>query len=220
MRFYDLLDQRWDSLRANLGKKFTTQKFRNLVEKDAPDIWREIVKRYGLGGRGGGKPFSPSKVLANYLERKVKTGTVESLGLTESEPGYGSHLVSLWEVVDIPPSPQDLEFVEGGKRFRTHLIRERDHRVRAEVLRERGIAGLSCDLCLTAAPAIPKEFRSSVFEVHHNTAPVAGGERKNSTKDMALLCACCHRAIHRLIAKIGWVTVGEAKRFLCQEIPF
>lgn len=41
------------------------------------------------------------------------------------------------------------------------------------------------------------------------------GERKTRVADLALLCATCHRLLHRLIAKErAWVGVDEAQQLL------
>jgi 5-methylcytosine-specific restriction protein A len=59
-------------------------------------------------------------------------------------------------------------------------------------------------------------FDEAAFEAHHllPLALLAEG-RKTKLEDVALLCANCHRLIHRAIATEGrWLTLDEARAVL------
>jgi hypothetical protein len=96
--------------------------------------------------------------------------------------------------------PQDLEYTEGGKILRTHLRTERDGnatRLAKELARKRARNGkLACEACA----CVPEEdYRGlDLIEAHHRL-PLSRGIRSTKPKDFAMLCPCCHRAVHKLI---------------------
>ncbi|WP_237355028.1 HNH endonuclease signature motif containing protein [Rhizobium phaseoli] len=60
---------------------------------------------------------------------------------------------------------------------------------------------------------MPLEFQEALFEAHHIRPLAETGERLTKVSDLALLCACCHRLIHKAIASTGqWLSVGDIKR--------
>jgi hypothetical protein len=97
-------------------------------------------------------------------------------------------------------APQDLEYTEGGKVLRTHLKTERDGkaaRLAKELARSRSKNGkLTCEACA----CVPEtDYRGlDLIEAHHRT-PISKGLRSTSVEDFAMLCPCCHRAVHKLI---------------------
>jgi len=97
-------------------------------------------------------------------------------------------------------APQDLEYTEGGKVLRTHLRTERDgyvSRLAKELARKRSKSGkISCEACA----CVPEDdYRGlDLVEAHHRT-PLAQGVRETKPEDFAMLCPCCHRAVHKLI---------------------
>lgn len=59
------------------------------------------------------------------------------------------------------------------------------------------------------------ELSEAMFEAHHIKHLVATSERNTKLRDMALLCANCHRMIHRAIAlEKCWLNIEEAKMVL------
>ncbi len=96
-------------------------------------------------------------------------------------------------------TPQDLEYSEGGKVLRTHLRTERDGnaaRMAKELARKRSKNGkLACEACA----CVPEDdYRGlDLIEAHHRI-PLSQGVRKTKPEDFAMLCPCCHRAVHRL----------------------
>lgn len=112
--------------------------------------------------------------------------------------------------------PIDAEFKEGETVTRTHQLRERDKSVRRKALDRclKKHGKLVCELCGFDANGIDTAFADSMFEAHH-IVPLseATGQRNTRLSDISLLCACCHRFIHRLIAsKKQWMTISEARQ--------
>jgi len=97
-------------------------------------------------------------------------------------------------------APQDLEYTEGGKVLRTHLRTERDGnaaRLAKESARKRSKSGkLTCEAC----GCVPEDdYRGlDLIEAHHRI-PLSRGVRETKPEDFAMLCPCCHRAVHKLI---------------------
>jgi 5-methylcytosine-specific restriction protein A len=119
--------------------------------------------------------------------------------------GIGS---SLWGEKDVPED----EFREGGLLTRLHYRRERNPQVRRGLLERRWTAGLECEMCGIARPDLDRGLQEALFEAHH-LVPIADAvERATKLSDVALLCACCHRLLHRAIAlQKRWITPAEAR---------
>lgn len=112
-------------------------------------------------------------------------------------------------------SREEPEFYEGRLLTRLHLYRERNPRVRARLLLSRRADGLRCEICDQTYSHIPQEMVEALFEAHHVIPVAEAGERRIRVQDMALLCACCHRLIHRAISVKGrWVSVAEVRSIL------
>ena len=89
---------------------------------------------------------------------------------------------------------------EGGRALVEHLRRERSRQL-AEAKRRayRSEHGqLNCEACRLSESDLPATIGEGCFEVHH-LAPLAGRRTSSPTRiaDLALLCANCHRLIHR-----------------------
>lgn len=110
-------------------------------------------------------------------------------------------------------SNNDDVFVEGKLVTETHVRRERDPKLRKRLLEERrAVGGLKCDVCGCLQDGQAPALREAIFEAHHVLPLSAGQERQTQLKDMALLCANCHRMVHRAIAQNKrWLTIDEAK---------
>jgi hypothetical protein len=99
----------------------------------------------------------------------------------------------------IAPDPH-LSAVEGDPKLVFHLRRERDDAL-AYAKREamRGADGhLECEACGFLAHRVYPGLSGDVYEIHHRLPlSQAAGKVTTRLKDLALLCANCHRAIHR-----------------------
>lgn len=107
---------------------------------------------------------------------------------------------------------EDVEFYEGRLLTQRHLRRERSPRLRKAFLMKRQGDRLCCDICAEAHMALPPELRTAAFEAHHIVPIASVGEGATKVSDLALLCATCHRLLHRMIAlKRAWVGLPEAR---------
>jgi 5-methylcytosine-specific restriction protein A len=111
---------------------------------------------------------------------------------------------------------EDVEFAEGRVATEAHKRRERNPKLRKKLLhKKRKLGPLVCEICGCIEPASP--FGEAIFEAHHVLPLAAGSERRTKLSDLALLCANCHRMLHRAIsAKRQWIDMPEASVFLKQ----
>ena len=89
---------------------------------------------------------------------------------------------------------------EGSVRLREHRSKERS-RILSEAKRRtfRAEHGeLRCEACARSTANLPAQLAEACFEVHH-LLPLSSrnASSKTSLDDLALLCANCHRMIHR-----------------------
>lgn len=118
-----------------------------------------------------------------------------------------------------PFEPADGEdeaaLVEGEWLAGRHRRRERQLRIR--LLASHPGDQLKCEVCDHQAPAtLNRELQESNFEAHH-TIPLAAAEGQRATRlrDMALLCVCCHRLIHKKMSiDRRWISVEECRAFV------
>ncbi|CCN37714.1 conserved hypothetical protein [Vibrio nigripulchritudo SO65] len=119
------------------------------------------------------------------------------------------------EIIAAEPSEyaSTAEYDEGGVTYRIHSKRERSAALRKLFIKKCKKNGeLTCEICSDRATHIPEIYRDSVFEVHHLDPLNSSGKTKNSVKDLALLCASCHRVVHQLIReRSDLVSIEEAK---------
>jgi 5-methylcytosine-specific restriction protein A len=111
-------------------------------------------------------------------------------------------------------------FAEGRVVTEAHLRRERNPKLRSKLLAaRRAIGPLTCDVCARQGSGLDVELAQAIFEAHHVLPLSAGEVRATRLADMALLCACCHRQMHKLIAmRRQWLTVADLRSVLgCAE---
>jgi 5-methylcytosine-specific restriction protein A len=108
------------------------------------------------------------------------------------------------------------EFREGRLLTALHFHRERDSRLRKRLLDLRRQSGpLHCDACLCISPIADAEYSDAIFEAHHLRPLAELGSSRTRVGDLALLCASCHRLIHRLLSRRGqWIGLEDLRQ-LC-----
>ena len=110
---------------------------------------------------------------------------------------------------------EEAQFIEG--RVLTARHRSRDIRLRRSLLRQTPDVALTCELCMFRPRAsLSRQLRESFFETHH-VIPLSASIETRATKisDLALLCAGCHRFLHKVIAqKHEWLTIEQARAVL------
>jgi 5-methylcytosine-specific restriction enzyme A len=89
-------------------------------------------------------------------------------------------------------------------------MRERDHKIIKEKKKQvlKIFGELKCEACDFD---FNKTYGLTFIDCHHNEPLEYVGECRTSLKDLSILCANCHRAIHRLHP---WLTVEELRRLL------
>jgi len=158
-------------------------------------------------GKGLGNVSAMDRIIWRELgQRKLKVREIRNLILALAPETSSSY-------TDVDLSD---EFPEGRIITLIHKRREREPKVRKKLLEARRRAlTLSCDAC-GSLPAL-KDIAgdASIFEAHHRFPLSITGEVNTRLQDIALLCANCHRLLHRMIAKRGrWVAVEELRDLL------
>lgn len=110
----------------------------------------------------------------------------------EFQPGYG--------VAELR-SDADVQFIssdEGDTVLATHQKKERSPALRLEkLLSELGQKGtVRCEVCSADLVKQYGKHGLAGYEVHHRN-PISDGARETYLKDLAILCANCHRVLHR-----------------------
>ncbi len=129
--------------------------------------------------------------------------------IDELELDYDSTVLS--DVADAGFS-EDTEFAEGKKIRKTHLVIERNGKIRKEFFKANPTA--ACDMCaLNTHQAYPWVER--VLDIHH-LLPLCSGARTSKSgtllDDLVALCPTCHRAVHRFYD--GWLKDAGKKDFV------
>lgn len=103
----------------------------------------------------------------------------------------------------------DSIFIEGRLVTENHVRMEREPTLRKKFLATR--KSLKCDLCHCKSNAASKEIQASMFECHHTKPLSMTGKTKTQLTDIALLCANCHRMVHKAISQEKrWLSTKEA----------
>ena len=116
-----------------------------------------------------------------------------------------------------PRETEAHEFSEGPEKWRMHVTRERNRRLVA-LAKDKGKEKdptLPCQACGFSFVRRYGERGEGYIEAHH-IVPVSKLKARTKTKiaDLSLLCANCHRIIHR-----AGITVDELKKILSQTVP-
>jgi len=103
------------------------------------------------------------------------------------------------------------EFSEGRLLSAHHSWRERRPKLRRLLLASRAKAGkLECEGCGWTGGSMDVQLASSGFEAHHLAPLSEAGESLTKLKDVALLCATCHRITHRwIVLNAKWLAREE-----------
>lgn len=135
--------------------------------------------------------------------------TAEAIIGALDDPEAGETNVQLPEEIEEAP--------EGRLLTRKHLARERNRKLveakRAKTLRDRG--KLECEICGFDFAARYGPRGTGFIECHH-TKPIASLSEGHKTHihDLALVCANCHRMIHRTKP---WLALDELRRLLTRD---
>ncbi|MEW1722577.1 HNH endonuclease [Streptomyces sp. NPDC093109] len=110
----------------------------------------------------------------------------------------------------------DYSAPEGRLLLRRHRSRERNKGLRkkkiASVLKRGG--QLACEACGFDFEALYGDRGAGYIECHHVVPLHEAGEGRTKLSDLALICANCHRMIHR---RAPWPTPGELRASIEQK---
>jgi 5-methylcytosine-specific restriction protein A len=109
---------------------------------------------------------------------------------------------------------QEEDFPEGKILYRLHRVRERNKELvkKAKEKRRKEAGGFNCDICGFNFFKTYGDIGADYIECHH-TKPLSeleNGEKTN-VKDLALVCANCHRMLHR---KRPWLSIEQLKQLI------
>lgn len=104
----------------------------------------------------------------------------------------------------------DVGTAEGRLLARRHLARERDPKLREKKVRSffKLNGYIACEACGFDFESTYGARGSMYIECHHTVPLHASGETSTRLADLVLLCANCHRMIHR---SAPWLTFNELK---------
>jgi len=120
------------------------------------------------------------------------------------------------EAIEVAAIEAEEEFLEGRLVTAAHHRRERAPKLRGKLLAARAKTGsLRCDGCGWSCGIADARIADAAFEAHHLVPLYKSGPRSNSISDLALLCASCHRLVHRWIAvKREWLGIEQIRELL------
>lgn len=114
-------------------------------------------------------------------------------------------------------SDDELQVLEGKDRtiLRLHKFREREPKIIAEAKRlARQKNRFYCEVCDFNFETRYPELGDNFIECHHKIPISTGGLRKTTVNDLAIVCANCHRMLHRKDKNDNYLTVDELKRLI------
>lgn len=134
------------------------------------------------------------------------------------KPPEPAHILATSEPLPLPPADVthllDQTFAEGKAAYRQHLRYERSRQlVDTTIAYRKGLNPLlQCDVCSFDFEATYGSVGKDYIEVHH-TKPVSemGPGDVSNVEDMALVCANCHKMLHR---KRPWLGLNQLKALL------
>lgn len=161
---------------------------------------RQVATGHGLGNVSA----TDKAVWADYGDKPLEVQKLANL--IKAETGD-----------ELPIPSEEEEFKEGRILTAMHLRRERKPALRRKLLKKRRDSdALFCDACGEGPKAKIEALDEATFEVHHRR-PLADedGETETRLQDVALLCASCHRLIHRAMSvRRQWIDLPELKEIL------
>jgi 5-methylcytosine-specific restriction enzyme A len=189
---------------AALGEGRTPSMFLNSL-KNARDLFDGHVESGRVGWRQDGPRREPLSLTAEAQRVFSRwNGSSEEEAWTAIEPyaDLGVQVTPKRVIRDLeaeldPLSVSIRSRTEGGERLVVSVRRERDPRLRAVAL---AIHGTSCAVCGFNYGAVYGKWGEGYAEVHHRQplGESSDGRRDTDpTTDLIVLCANCHRMVHR-----------------------
>ncbi|WP_323496077.1 HNH endonuclease [Variovorax sp. LG9.2] len=163
------------------------------------------------------KQVASGKGLANVsrIDREVWAAYGDKPGEVKQIATAILAVASLNSLSDDKAEIEDV-FPEGGVLTAVHHRRERSPKLRKALLSKRAKTGrVCCDACGWIPLNGDERLALAAFEAHHLLPLAKAGESKTKLDDVALLCANCHRLVHRWISVTGeWLNAYKIKSLI------
>jgi len=187
-----------------------------LIEENKRDDFR-YARRVKVIARTGNNNFIPvSETLWNKvnfggitqgnvcnLNNISKIGNIEELQLDIWQRFNGhfisaelkSETITSAIIATLELTNPDFKATEGGMRMVSHIIKERNRSIINEK-KQKAIKNnqLKCEVCDFS---FSMTYNVEFIECHHLTPIGQGGVRETTLDDLALVCANCHRMLHK-----------------------
>ncbi len=112
--------------------------------------------------------------------------------------------------------PADWQFTEGSRSQRTHVLLERNKKLRKQFLTSATLP-IHCNVC-DVAPDKKYPWTENLVEIHHLlplSSAVKVGKTSTLLEDVVPVCPTCHRAIHKFYST--WLVNYGQKDFKSKE---
>lgn len=180
----------------------------NGVARKTVDIATHHPDYVGAGTKGGA---IDKEVLLEFLD--------DPAGMHEIAEALRHAIATDADVEQLlmPIDDEDEEAKEGRLLQRQHFVRERDKKLRAKKIADFLTTHLRvrCEVCEFDFEATYGQRGHQYTEVHHLLPLHTSGETKTKISDLILLCANCHRMIHR---HSPWLTPDELRELLADRL--
>ncbi len=115
-------------------------------------------------------------------------------------------------LTEIENSDENLSFSEGKLKLVAHYARERNPEI-IKLKKQKAVANntLHCEICEFS---FLKTYNIEFIECHHRTPISQTGETETKLEDLALVCANCHRMLHKKID--GQFLTMQQLRSVCE----
>ena len=178
------------------GPKFRN---RNGVSRKTYDLATHHPDYQGVPTRGGAGDVV---VLQEFLDNgPVMTAAADAIRQGVESGRLLDDLDDLHDIDEL----DDEEATEGRLLERRHFARERDRGLRAKKIKQhrKTHSSLACEVCEFDFEAKYGERGEGYIECHHVVPLHTSAERTTKLSELILICANCHRMIHR---KNPWLT--------------
>jgi len=149
------------------------------------------------------------EVLQDFLDREVEMRA--AVHAIRNGVDSGELLQSYETGLAIGDAEEDAP--EGRLLEQSHFVRERNPKLRRRKIDQRVREGgtLACEICGFDFRATYGERGDGCIECHHVVPLHASGETRTSLDDLILICANCHRMVHR---KRPWLKPDELRQLI------
>jgi putative restriction endonuclease len=158
------------------------------------------------------------------VRRTIQYNSSDSASFKGSDLFYSVNGIGkgVWGLRDYIPTKDnvdltedDIEFPEGKKKLRKHILRERNPQLVLEakkLFKQKNNGKLFCEVCEFAFSDKYGKIGNGFIEAHH-IIPVSDLEENSKTKisDLIMVCSNCHRMLHR---RRPWLTKEDLKLLL------